>query len=1128
MGRFGAFDPVKPLDAGKHLWSARKGTGPARYIVKFIEGPTVEMGSGPKVWALRTSAELQKGIAKAKKTGWAPILEMGDTTSGGAFYVTNLYPFSIQRLVEQRLEPTSGQIAKVLSQVVAASLAMSALYGRGHNNLKSTNVLITDSNLMRAAVFLTDPAPPGSPAAGDANADRRGMGRLIFELATGLPYQDYFWPVRTQKKWEALQPHGEKWLSWCNRLLAPADDPNALSVEQFGQELKPIVPTPSLSERLPIKAISVAAVVALAGAGAAIFFQSRKSLPPPAPAPVAVAQPAPAPVQPPPPPAEESIVVQPTAPPVATTPPPPPPVAITPAPTTLATAPPEVQHPAEDAQRLIDVREQAFDELATDLQNLAPASRPDLYADMKAGVANLNLPVLTEGSASKIEHMKTDAFNKIDKARKTSVAAALAKTKTMKFSVPEINRPYQAFLRGIGKVDPETALYTTALVTWALDHAQSSWPSTSPISPLVPKAGTDLYNATANQLVRQLIQASASSADPKTPAVAAADFDAKFAVLQTCARTVSEQFEAVNQAAGQLQSDAYPPSPDTWKALQSRLKAAGNPLPGWPAADVKTAKAQVDSVVAVLQSADASQLQQAASSGAGRAMLLAVLSRLPLSNADADTECKIFLDVTSRLGQTPSPVIAQLADLWTRRLTDQTDPDQADHLLMLARSMNLASVPQGKPSAMELSYFDARLADLQKQFAAAASDKQQADAVQTFLHQSQPICSGQWALDDASKQAINKMCVSLRLAQMPPPTGLPPADFARASADSDDLLYTPSFDASHPMRFKRLVNKTTGVPFYICTTEATVGWFSGMVDFQRKLLVIKHLMDLTAPAKLCGPSTWHFDVIHTRLEVNPDKSWFAYKNHRWDDDDSKYIPGPEGPTDLSPMQYVSPVAAMYIAELAGCRLPTVDEWQTAYDSGLRDSDENSSDGNWQALRDSIDSLHPRVTATPTWLKLKVELGIDDDAGQKLPFAGPVRDGNNDVLWFRDVPSDMRSFRDMGGNVAEWVLSETTTGVAPRLETIDPITILDEDGEHVITTQDDPTLATFYKHCMRIGLTSTSQRTDDPAKPALPADPAQNHHHQFYDVGFRMALDDPRAQAAPSLAAAVGALKPVEP
>jgi len=87
-------------------------------------------------------------------------------------------------------------------------------------------------------------------------------------------------------------------------------------------------------------------------------------------------------------------------------------------------------------------------------------------------------------------------------------------------------------------------------------------------------------------------------------------------------------------------------------------------------------------------------------------------------------------------------------------------------------------------------------------------------------------------------------------------------------------------------------------------------------------------------------------------------------------------------------------------------------------------------------------------------------------------------------------------------------------------------VVDESGSYQVKTQDDSSLDTFYTHVMRIGLASTSGRDVDPETPIPPVDPTSAHHYQYWDVGFRMALDDPTIAPRATLAQIVAGAKGV--
>jgi formylglycine-generating enzyme required for sulfatase activity len=980
MSDFAPYEPVKKIDHAGRVWTARKGHGaPIKFVIKLTPAPGDD---------LRTAAKLQKSMADADRPGWAVIHQVDVTSKGGAYYVTDLYPNTAQRLFEKHQHTSSEVLAKWTDEIAHALLLTSSLQGRGHGNLKLGNVLLTDADPSRASAVLCDPLPPSAAASADAVADRRGLGRVIFELVTELQYQDYFWPLRHQKKWDELRPHTDKWLDLCSRLLAPAGEASACSLEQFREEVSALRP---IRHHAPRKSVAVGVALALilgaAGIGAWFYTQGHHSAPSnpiaQAPSPALSQSPAPAPAPPP---------VQPAPPPQP--PPAPAPVVVTPPPT----PPPTALPPGSDLAEIAREHQQAVD-------------------------------------------------------------AQMATVVTAKFAIAPIDDAAAQAFAALPKPYTDDGVRKATRIVSDLRQLKSLWPTDPP----VPDSIIRVFHGKVARASRAPIQAiltDPTNADPQIE-----NFGNQVNQLSQGAQTVAEQFQLAAAANAQLQSTLYPPDASAWEQFNARLAKNAAP-PGWPDSGIAQASGEVSRVSAALATTDAAQLRQDTAADAPPALLLAVSSRLPCGDAESDSA--IFLAVKDRV----APSIVQ---------------------------------------DLTLKLFNARLASLKARFNQPIAFDAQKTAAGEFLDQTLPL---------ATTESIKRIrdAVSAKLAEAPAATVKPPPGF---QMDSNDLLYVPSFDADHPMRFARLVNKRTGRTFYICTTEATVGWFIGVVSDQLRTGLAKRLLDTTIPARMAGPSTWRVNlVLRNWIELNHDRTWLTYVNHRWDADESKYAPAGNGPSSLSPMQYVSPLAAMYAAWMIGCRLPTVDEWQSAYESSRRDDDDNCSGANWLNLRQSIDALIPDAASGGTLRRFKSELGIGDE-----PFAGPVVDQNRDVLWFRDVAPGASKIRDLHGNVAEWVL---TGAPAPRFDGDDPLTVIDETGDHVIAGQDDPALAAFYKHCARIGLNSTSSKADDPEKPSVPVDPpGLNHHHQYWNVGFRLALDDPSA-AGPDLATVVGQLKPITP
>jgi len=704
----------------------------------------------------------------------------------------------------------------------------------------------------------------------------------------------------------------------------------------------------------------------------------------------------------------------------------------------------------------------------------------------------------------------------------------LANARTYNFKHRQITQGYSAFASS--QPNSEDALRPLTVEINALKQLDAAWPDDSPLPPdtritdAESKAITDAYFFNLlDQPGPAAIQAIVKN--PASAAAAIHDFTDNVNKLRKTAANIAEQFQAVAESADLLNSTVFPPSQPLWEALKKRLTDLGPTPAGWPDSHLSDTLNQVNSVLAAIHTTDAHELQKFAEAGTPPALTLAVCARFPTVHGDADLDVSIFQTLKKNVSPVPPVVISQLGDLWASRMQSVVDPAGAAHLLDLAGGLGLT-----KPHReLALDYYNARLADLKSRAGAQQSVDQQKQAIQAFLDQTAPVADAPWPLAQDDKQAVRRIAAELALGLHPPPPVKLSSEFQPTTDGSNDYIYVPGFDPGHPMRFKRVHNKTTGSTFYLCTTEVSVGWFIGMFSDPHREVTLRHLLDFTVPGKMCGPSGWRTNFFRGGIEVNHDRSWLAFANHNWDSDDSRYIPSGDGPTGLTPMQYVSPLASMYAAWLVGCRLPTVDEWQSAYESDARDSDDNCSGGNWQKLRAYINGLSPPDISAITCHRFRTELGIETEDGQPLLFDGSLRPDNGDNLWFREVPPNAAGFHDMRGNVAEWVLAAAPDQPAPRFEDDRPLTVADETGSHPVAKQDDPALSTLYTHCMRIGLSTISGKNDDPEKPApLPQESKVNHHHQFFDVGFRLAMNDPSTPTVPNLVTLVQRLQPVAP
>jgi hypothetical protein len=157
--------------------------------------------------------------------------------------------------------------------------------------------------------------------------------------------------------------------------------------------------------------------------------------------------------------------------------------------------------------------------------------------------------------------------------------------------------------------------------------------------------------------------------------------------------------------------------------------------------------------------------------------------------------------------------------------------------------------------------------------------------------------------------------------------------------------------AKYTLTFVRLQVNESSIPagsgggqktIYLCTTEMPVGLFIDSFNTFGKIDDLDndkhpdqaHWFKVPAQKKddvylSNGPRAWR--IVDRKFTVNQD----------WLDDAGPQMIGqpsyppnatPPAPRATDPLQLISPWSAMYAARLLGCRLPTFDEWKTAYDT----------------------------------------------------------------------------------------------------------------------------------------------------------------------------------------------------
>jgi hypothetical protein len=296
MPGFGRFETVEELAAAGPfvVFSARPAgkDGPPSFAIKIYR--TNDILSDPEVVdreaaAFLEAAKLQHSLpvggVSAGEGHWAGIYEMGRTEEA-AYYVTDLYPTTAQRIVDSRRELNAAELAWIIGGVVdgLAELAKQA-HGRGHGGLTPSNVLIGRREEIEGAnVALTDPEPDSRLDPKSQTQDLRDVGGLLFQLVIYRP-PPKGGEVRTGPEWQRLGEAGEQFRLLCEQLINPHPGSPLLTLEQIKERLAASLaakakPAVVAEKGKGTKWIAVAAVALLALGVGAYFALAHKSGPP--------------------------------------------------------------------------------------------------------------------------------------------------------------------------------------------------------------------------------------------------------------------------------------------------------------------------------------------------------------------------------------------------------------------------------------------------------------------------------------------------------------------------------------------------------------------------------------------------------------------------------------------------------------------------------------------------------------------------------------------------------------------------------------------------------------------------------------------------------------------------------
>lgn len=299
------------------------------------------------------------------------------------------------------------------------------------------------------------------------------------------------------------------------------------------------------------------------------------------------------------------------------------------------------------------------------------------------------------------------------------------------------------------------------------------------------------------------------------------------------------------------------------------------------------------------------------------------------------------------------------------------------------------------------------------------------------------------------------------------------------------------------------------VGLFIALAESTDSWsqFAGSREGQRALF----WWDFDQGDPRAGPTPWQWDRRRAKVVLSERPA-----GNRWlggDESMAKNAYYPDALADIappaldSPMNDVSPDAALLAARLAGSRIPSVAEWKAALAAagGLDAASKgaNRRDRTWKLQFDHVNQLDATIRrewpqAGIFWPRgLRPEWTVDNRnmyVSSRDDSALTTSDG---YLWFAGSAHDSPNWSHLVGNVAEYVLDTN------------PDTLADVDPELAAVRAAIDRTVDKWSVIGGSALSALTLRGNTPAKLDAPyAIPSLREARMGYsDVGFRLAFSE---------------------
>ena len=241
--------------------------------------------------------------------------------------------------------------------------------------------------------------------------------------------------------------------------------------------------------------------------------------------------------------------------------------------------------------------------------------------------------------------------------------------------------------------------------------------------------------------------------------------------------------------------------------------------------------------------------------------------------------------------------------------------------------------------------------------------------------------------------------------------------------------------------FQRVEGDGRTPPFYLSTTEVSVGLFGSIINAAGKSAEFENRLSsqrARGPDTRVGPRSWYWRPFSKGAFLTYTRYWYPEEAQHYapqlaDSQNRSLLREEQGrhdrnPSNRHPMQHVSPHAADFFANLLGCRLQTPQEWQAA-STLAPTANPNVRDQTWRAQYQWAADARATRYLPDRGIFMPPNENPSREVWTEAQLAGRPRSVGDRVyndgdLFFDDVaPGGGQTFNHLVGNVAEYAAAD---------------------------------------------------------------------------------------------------------